>query len=127
LQAVSGDSTLGLPYWNWSVDQNPGSVPWTDDFMGGDGHDGPVITGPFAGVANWKLNLSEDNDNGGPGVDHLTRGFGLCRGFGRLPTPAEVESTLGVPVYDQTSWDDHETSATFRNELEDGTFRPETQ
>ncbi|MDP9051023.1 MAG: tyrosinase family protein [Acidobacteriota bacterium] len=118
LQAESGDSTLGLPYWDWSVDQNPGSVPWTDDFMGGDGHDGPVTTGPFAGVANWKLNLSEDNDQGGPGLDHLTRGFGLCPGFGRLPTPAEVQTTLGVAVYDQTSWDDHETSATFRNKLE---------
>jgi tyrosinase len=118
LQAVSLDSTLGIPYWDWSVDQNPNSVPWTDDFMGGDGHDGPVTRGPFAGSANWKLNLSEDNDNGGPGLDHLTRGFGLCPGFTRLPTAAEVQTTLAVPVYDQTTWDDRETSATFRNELE---------
>src|SRR6516165_1368226 len=71
LQAVSGDSSLGIPYWDWSVDQDPTRAPWLDDFMGGDGADGPVATGPFAGVANWRLTLSEDS------VDHLVRGFGL--------------------------------------------------
>ena len=118
LQSVSGDPALGLPYWDWSVDQNPAGVPWTVDFMGGDGHDGPVTLGPFAGSANWKLNLSEDNNNGGPGLDYLTRGFGLCAGFTRLPTPAEVQATLGEPIYDKSTWDDREASGTFRNQLE---------
>jgi tyrosinase len=118
LQTVSGNLALGIPYWDWSVDQNPASIPWRNDFMGGDGHDGPVTTGPFAGSTNWKLNLSEDNDKGGPGLDYLTRGFGLAPGFSRLPTPAEVTATLAVPIYDQSTWDDHESSATFRNELE---------
>src|SRR5271155_333090 len=36
LQTVSGNAALGIPYWDWSVDQNPGSIPWTNDFMGGD-------------------------------------------------------------------------------------------
>ena len=36
LQAVSGDSSLGIPYWDWSVDQDPTRAPWLDDFMGGD-------------------------------------------------------------------------------------------
>jgi tyrosinase len=112
LQAVSGDNTLAIPYWDWSVSQSPGDVPWLSDFMGGDGADGPVTTGPFAGTQNWKLNLSED------GVDHLVRGFGLAQGFSRLPTPAEVTSTLSQPVYDATTWDDSSTLSSFRNQLE---------
>lgn len=118
LQAVSGDATLGLPYWDWSVDQATTAIPWTDDFMGGDGLDGPVTSGPFAGSGNWKLNLSEDNSNGGPGLDHLTRGFGRLAGFSRLPTSLEVQATLALALYDQSTWDDAKRLATFRNQLE---------
>src|SRR6516164_4925605 len=74
LQAVSGDPNLAIPYWDWSQDQSPEGPPWLPDFMGGDGADGPVTSGPFAGSANWRLNLSEDL------ADHLVRGFGLFAG-----------------------------------------------
>jgi len=76
LQKVSGVVGWALPYWDWAKDQAPTQLPWTNDFLGGDGNDGPVISGPFAGVANWELTLSED------GVDHLVRGFGRDTQFG---------------------------------------------
>ncbi len=121
LQAVSGDPSLGIPYWDWSVDQSPTGAPWLDDFMGGDGADGPVMTGPFAGAANWKLTLSED------GQDHLVRGFGLASfpdstggtiTFPRLPTPPEVNACMAQTKYDATPWNDSAALASFRNQLE---------
>jgi tyrosinase len=113
LQQVSGNAQLGLPYWNWSVDQSPTASPWTDDCLGGDGQDGPVSTGPFAGKDNWELTISED------GVDHLVRGFGFDRQAGpRLPTPTEETATLAQATYDTAPWSDDRSEATFRNQLE---------
>jgi tyrosinase len=113
LQAVSNSPDLGLPYWDWTVDQSPTGVPWTADLLGGDGQDGPVTSGPFAGNQNWPLTLTED------GVDHLVRGFGLDSAAGpRLPTPTELSATLGIATYDGTPWSDRKTLATFRNQLE---------
>lgn len=112
LQAVSGDLNLGIPYWDWSVDQSPTGPPWLADFMGGDGADGPVNSGPFAGQSNWNLTLSEDL------ADHLVRGFGRLQGFSRLPTPAEVNATLAESAYDAAPWNDSAALSSFRNQLE---------
>src|SRR2546425_12117909 len=51
LQAI--DSSVTLPYWDWSVDQSPLSSLWAPDLLGGDGRpaDGQVTTGPFAFAA----------------------------------------------------------------------------
>jgi tyrosinase len=112
LQTVSHDPNLAIPYWDWSVDQSPDGPPWLADFMGGDGADGPVTSGPFAGPENWKLNLSEDL------VGHLVRGFGRFAGFPRLPTAAEVDATLAESRYDAAPWNDKAALASFRNQLE---------
>jgi len=112
LQRVAGDPNLGIPYWDWSTDQSKTGVPWLNDLMGGDGNNGPVTTGPFAGKSQWPLTLSED------GEDHLIRGFGLDGQFNRLPTPAEVNATLSISVYDGAPWSDKPTLATFRNQTE---------
>jgi tyrosinase len=112
LQQVLGNPNLGLPYWDWSIDQSTTAVPWLPDFMGGDGKDGPVTDGPFAGNGRWPLNLSED------GMDHLVRGFGLANGFSRLPTPAEVNATLAQSAYDGQPWNDTKTLSTYRNQTE---------
>jgi len=112
LQAVSGDSQLGIPYWDWSVDQSPNGAPWLPDLLGGDGGDGPVTSGPFAGAGNWKLTLSEDS------VDHLVRGFGRMKGFPRLPTVAEVNATLAESTYDKAPWNDSKHLVSFRNQVE---------
>ena len=100
LQGVSDDPKLTIPYWDWSVDQSKTGVPWLPDFMGRDGADGPVMSGPFARSQNWTLNLSEDL------VDHLVRGFGLLADFPRLPIVSEVNSTLAEPTYDSAPWND---------------------
>ena len=113
LQTVSANPNLGLPYWNWTVDQSPTGEPWTIDLLGGDGADGPVTTGEFAGAVKWELTLSED------GVDHLVRGFGRDTTFGkRLPNTAEETDTLNLTPYDGPPWSDQRTLATFRNRLE---------
>jgi tyrosinase len=121
IQLVSNDHAIGIPYWDWSVNQTPTGIPWLEDFMGGDGADGPVTTGPFAGTTNWKLTLSED------GKDHLVRGFGLASfagktgtavTFPRLPTPTEVNACLADKRYDAAPWNDAKALESFRNQLE---------
>jgi len=119
LQKAANDPTLGIPYWDWSVDQSKTAAPWTDDFMGGDGNDGAVNSGPFAGSQNWEITLSED------GLDHLVRGFGLAEDTNtkqleapNLPTPAEVSSCLQVMVYDHAPWNDDAQLVSFRNQVE---------
>ena len=119
LQAVSNNASLGLPYWDWTTAQSPTDVPWSADFLGGDGGDGPVTTGPFAGKQNWELTLSEDQ------VDHLVRGFGRDTQNGpRLPTPAELEAAIAIADYDQSPWSDQPNEATFRNRLEGWSVPP---
>jgi tyrosinase len=81
LQRVSGDATLAIPYWDWTVDQLKNGLPWTDDLLGGDGNNGPVTTGPFAGPDQWRISLSED------GANQLMRGLGGDPDFPVLPTP----------------------------------------
>jgi tyrosinase len=112
LQRAANDSNLAIPYWDWSVDQSKTGAPWTDDFMGGDGNDGPVTSGPFAGNQNWNITLSED------GVDHLVRGFGLSSDGPSLPTPADVSSSLQVVTYDKAPWNDSRKLVSFRNQVE---------
>ena len=47
LQAV--DSSVTLPYWDWTVDNSATSSIWNSDFMGGNGRpsDGKVMDGAF--------------------------------------------------------------------------------
>ena len=112
LQRLSGDATMAIPYWDWSSEQSTTGIPWLNDFMGGDGADGPVTTGPFAGANNWKLTLSEDQ------VDHLVRGFGLQSGLSRLPNAAEVNAALAETIYDKSPWNSSRSLASFRNQVE---------
>jgi hypothetical protein len=61
LQAI--DPTVSIPYWDWTVDQDPTlpTSPFTNDFMGGNGdpgNDDKVMTGPFAEAnGKWHLNV----------------------------------------------------------------------
>ncbi len=118
LQAVSGDNTVAIPYWDWTVDQDQTKAPWVNDLMGGKGAgvDVPVTTGPFA-RGQWVLSLNVD-DNGKPiGEDFLRRTYQPPKPPG-LPTTTEVNSCLGNLVYDAPNWDDDPSLATFRNQLE---------
>jgi tyrosinase len=111
------DSTVTIPYWDWTVNQDPqgpGS-PFTNDFMGGDGDrrsNGKVNTGPFAFPSgNWTLNVK---DNPGD-VDYLRRAFHSV--VPTLPTPVQLEVALSETVYDISPWSESSASG-FRNRLE---------
>ena len=93
LQAI--DSSVTLPYWDWTVDNSPTSSIWDISFMGGNGRpsDGQVTTGPFAfSTGNWPLNIDDD------GFGFLRRQFGLSASA--LPTPADVTTALASTPYD---------------------------
>ncbi|WP_263170947.1 tyrosinase MelC2 [Streptomyces sp. SCSIO ZS0520] len=105
------DDAVELPYWDWTVDQDPEAAPWTEDFLGGTGRaaDGQVTTGPFArGGGRWRISVRVDSR------DFLRRSLGA--GGVRLPTRAELDSVLALSTYDQSPW--HSRADGFRNQLE---------
>ena len=119
LQAV--DPTVTIPYWDWTVDQDPTQpgTPFTNEFMGGNGDSGQndkVTTGPFAHDAgNWNLNVISNDAQVGDTVDYLRRQFGI--NAPTLPSPAELGVALQETVYDVAPWSSASASG-FRNHLE---------
>jgi hypothetical protein len=104
------DSSVTLPYWNWSVDNSPTSSLWNPDFMGGDGRPGDrrVMTGPFAfDTGQWTLVHG--------GVPDLRREF--AANVPTLPTPGDVTATLAAVPYDVAPWNTSSPSG-FRNRAE---------
>lgn len=104
------DSSVTLPYWDWSVDSSATASIWDPDFMGGNGRpgDGRVMSGPFAfDTGQWTLVHGTTQD--------------LCRQFGAsaptLPSPGDVTATLAAVPYDVPPWTTSSPSG-FRNRLE---------
>ena len=87
---------MTIPYWDWSVDQATNALPWTNDFLGGDGafdpaspdQPGIVTTGGFAHDPNapwsWTVKVKDDVE-----PDEL------IRGIGRDETAADLSSITG--------------------------------
>jgi tyrosinase len=122
LQSVSGDQNLGLPYWDWSVDNSQTSSIWGSDFMGGNGRasDGKVMDGQFAydkrnddDPRKWVLKVRTSVEE-----LYLRRQFGSLRQppFS-LPTPSDVRDARNETPYDVQPWDDRSTGR-FRNRAE---------
>jgi len=112
LQAI--DSSVTLPYWDWTVDNSPTSSIWDPSFLGGNGRpfDGQVMTGPFAfSTGDWPLNFET-----GIAFGFLRRRFGVS--IPTLPAPADVTTALAVTPYDVAPFDDGFSTAGFRNRLE---------
>lgn len=106
LQAI--DSSVSLPYWDWTVDNTPAATLWGADFLGGNGRasDQRVMDGPFAyDAGNWRINLN-DPDNPNPGPD-LRRNFGAFPGAAALPTPDQVNNALAEVPYYVAPWRSH--------------------
>ncbi|MEV6961262.1 tyrosinase family protein [Streptomyces sp. NPDC051207] len=108
------DSSVTVPYWDWTKNRRATSVPWTDDLLGGTGRrsDRRVTTGPFAyAEGNWILreNLTDE--------EFLTRDLGRPRDPIELPTGGDLEWALNDPVYDTSPWDSTSRKG-FRNKLE---------
>ena len=120
LRAVSGDASVCLAYWDWSVDQAPANAgyPFFDEFLGGDG--GPndeVQTGVFARANGWILNVNDD-----PG-DALQRTLG--QDTANLPPRSDVIAALAVNKYDESPWNrDSAAANSFRNRIEGWTPSP---
>ncbi|GAB1641891.1 tyrosinase MelC2 [Krasilnikovia sp. MM14-A1259] len=109
LQSI--DSSVNLPYWNWSTD-GASSTLWGDDFLGGNGRDSDnqVMTGPFAfSGGNWTINVRTDRRN------FLRRELGAS---GQpLPTASDVRTVLAQTRYDVAPWNSSSTTG-FRNLIE---------
>lgn len=117
LRAVSGDSNMCLPYWDFSRDRSaadPG-YPFIDACLGGDGT-GPnstVIIGAFTVANGFEVAL------GGGGVTALQRELGQDPVAPTLPTVGSVSAALGVSTYDAPGYDWNAPAATsFRNLIE---------
>ncbi|GHD99123.1 tyrosinase family protein [Streptomyces alanosinicus] len=108
------DDSVTVPYWDWTRDRTPTSVPWTDDLLGGNGRrsDKQVMNGPFAyRSGHWRLTENVTDRR------YLTRDLGRARDPIQLPTAQDVEVAMADPVYDTAPWDSTVTRG-FRNKLE---------
>ncbi|WP_030171021.1 tyrosinase family protein [Streptomyces sp. NRRL S-813] len=108
------DSSVTVPYWDWTRDRTARSAPWSEDLLGGTGRrsDQQVTTGPFA-YAHGNWTLKEGVTDGA----FLTRDLGRSHDPIQLPTKSELEWALTDPVYDVAPWDSTVTKG-FRNKLE---------
>jgi tyrosinase len=117
IQRVLGDSTFGLPYWDWAEDgqldmnDQPLAPLWTDRYMGP--LQSPVTSGPFS-EKQWRLSVEGARTGRLRTVDR-----GLARAADRafpLPTREETRIALELDVYDREKWGN--TAVAFRNALE---------
>lgn len=124
LDLQSIDSTVSLPYWDWTINNSPeptaAGSPWTNDFMGGNGdpaQSGKVIDGPFAfDAGKWTLNVKEHTGD----TNFLARRFGTgesVQTLPTLPTLANVQGAIQETPYDSPQWD-RGASPSFRDRLE---------
>lgn len=104
LQAVSGNPSLTIPYWDWTKARTPADPGWpfTSDLLGGLGTsatDSRVTSGRFAtdpanpSATEWRINIP-DAETG----NYLKR-RGMAEEF-PLPTLAQARSAMGIATYD---------------------------
>lgn len=108
------DSSVTVPYWDWTRDRTTTAVPWTKDLLGGTGRrsDRQVTTGPFAYAAgHWTIREGVTDGK------FLTRDLGRAAAPLQLPTRSYLQWALADPVYDVRPWDSTVTRG-FRNKLE---------
>ncbi|AYN41293.1 tyrosinase family protein [Streptomyces dangxiongensis] len=108
------DSSVTVPYWDWTRDRTTTSVPWTKDLLGGNGRrsDQQVTTGPFAySAGHWTIREGVTDGR------FLTRDLGRAAAPIELPTRGELQGALDDPVYDAWPWDSTVRKG-FRNKLE---------
>lgn len=110
LQRVSGNSNLGVPYWNWPSGAANASM-WNGDLLGGDGNaSGGVTSGPFR-QGQWIV-VNSSGNSAGP----LQRDLG-SGAPGGLPTTAELQQMLQATPYDSSPWN-MSSDPSFRNLIE---------
>ena len=123
LQRVSGNPTLGIPYWDWTQDAtDPTNAPiWSSDFLGGDGDlpDNDLVkTGAFSDPQVWTTVEAQIDPQGN--LTGFQPGGGLRRRFDTsigVPSQTEVDAVLDMDAYDTSPWDASSANS-FRNTLE---------
>ena len=112
LQRVSGNTALGLPYWNWPQGDASASM-WNADLLGGSGSGTTqvVTEGPFR-EGQWRIVNSS-----GVAVGPLTRAFGRESWARTLPTQGEIDQVLQVTPYDTFPWTAN-SDPSLRNQIE---------
>ena len=124
MQQVTGDTSIRIPYWDWTDPEATAAV-FSPDLMGGDGDPAQqyaVTDGPFAKGVYTIDAFDPPAVQADTGVEQpfLVRRFGYSNGRTvSLPTAAEVDDALAVAGYDVAPFDasaDHDHS--FRNNLE---------
>ncbi len=113
------DPSVTLPYWDWTVDNQPDSAIWQDDLMGGDGDPDDnyaVNSGPFRKDA-WQLVIFDFNDP--VAAPYIVRTLAAGDLAPDLPTSDEVAAALEIATYDSAPWSEvSDPSTSFRNNLE---------
>jgi tyrosinase len=115
LQRISGDPNLGLPYWDWRIDNSPTSSIWGNNFMGGNGKasdNWAVTDGPFR-RGQWELHVRDSVDE----PTYLRRQFGSDPDANSLPTGQDVRAALAATPFDVAPWNENSASG-FRNMAE---------
>ncbi len=118
LRAVSGKQDLTVPYWDWTLPESTASV-FQDDFMGGTGdpqQGHAVTTGPFR-KGEWPITIQPESQSEQLSVwPYLVRNMGTPD---TLPTAAEVQAALQLPLYDVAPYDTtSDWTLSLRNNLE---------
>ena len=118
LQRVLGDTTFGLPYWNWAADgartpaQQLTSRLWGSGGLGE--NRGQVTLGGLAAFrVQFVTNASAQLVRITPRVLQRNAGVDVTT----LPKAADVQTATSLPDYDTAPWDRNSQSS-FRNRLE---------
>jgi tyrosinase len=106
------DSTVTVPYWDWTD-----LAPFTADFLGGNGRSGDMVVddgSAFAanGPNHWTLKVLDAPLD----PTSLQRSFGTRSDAMALPTPQDVTTALGITPYDSPPW--RNSSFGFRAQVE---------
>jgi len=107
LQSAIGDSSFGLPYYDWTDAQGAASGVWKTDLMGGAGN---PVSGPFAPLS-WRT--IDANGRQTPG---LVRTLGDPT-IASLPMRQDVHRLMYRRAYDAAPFGQQKTGA-MRNALE---------
>lgn len=124
LQQVSGDTSIRIPYWDWTDPASTAAV-FSSDLMGGDGdpqQDYAVTDGPFA-KGEYTIDVFDPpavQEGNGVSQPFVVRRFGVFNDSTvSLPTTADIDDALAVAGYDVGPWDaNSDIHHSFRNNLE---------
>ncbi|GMV99367.1 MAG: tyrosinase [Candidatus Hydrogenedentota bacterium] len=116
LREVSGKD-ISVPYWEWNDPESTAAV-FNEEFMGTSGDPNDLFAldnGPFR-KGEFAVSVFMDMDP--HKFPHIVRNIGSSF-MPVLPTPAQIETALGVETYDVFPWNEFSPiDESFRNHIE---------